>query len=156
MYLTYQRDLLKIAADSASLAAVDRMADLDSSLTDKQVVDSLTPLARRYVLANLPAGKRQRAADTLQLTVTPNRKRSTVQVDAQADLGGVAFGRWLYGDAMSNLTQVKSGTQRIESLTEVVLAIDTGASMGKTLDGKSTTGNDSRLATVKTGRRGPG
>lgn len=149
VYLTYQRDLLKIAADSASLAAVDRMADLDSTLTDKQVVDSLTPLARRYVLANLPAGKRQRAADTLQLTVTPNRKRSTVQVDAQADLGGVAFGRWLYGDAMSNLTQVKSGTQRIESLTEVVLAIDTGASMGKTLDGKSTTGNDSRLATVK-------
>ena len=150
VYLTYQRDLLKIAADSASLAAVDRMADLDSSLTDKQVVDSLTPLARRYVLANLPAGKRQRAADTLELTVTPNRKRSTVQVDAQADLGGVAFGRWLYGDAMSNLTQVKSGTQRIESLTEVVLAIDVGASMGKTLDGKSTTGNDSRLATVKT------
>ena len=69
-------------------------------------------------------------------------------VEAEADLGGLVFGGWLYGN-QDRATRVKSGTQRIESLTEVVLAIDTGSSMGKTLDGRSTTGNDSRLAIVK-------
>ena len=147
-HLTYQRDLLKSAADSASLAAVTHMAGLSDSLTDTQVVTALETVARRYVLANIPSGKRTQAQDTLSLTVTPNRERGTVLVEAEADLGGLVFGGWLYGN-QDRATRVKSGTQRIESLTEVVLAIDTGSSMGKTLDGKSTTGNDSRLATVK-------
>ena len=87
--LVYQRDLLKAASDSASMAATRHLTSLGSGATQAD----LERIARRYVLANIPEEKRARVATTLSLTVTANRAAGTVNVDARADLGGLVFGR---------------------------------------------------------------
>lgn len=149
VYLTYQRDLLKIAADAAGLAVAYRLPIFGSDVTDEQVKAALKPVARRYILANVPEAKRQQAQDTLELTLTPNRKAGTVLVEAKADLGGIVFGRWLYGE-VAGKTQVKSGTERIVGITEVALAIDVTSSMVYTPAGAwSPRGSDNRIETVK-------
>ena len=52
-HLVYQRDLLKVASDSAGVALTERIRGLDCS-DDDAVTSTLTPVARRYILANLP------------------------------------------------------------------------------------------------------
>ena len=148
VYLTYQRDLLKIAADAAGLAAAYRLPTFGSDVSDEAVKTALKPVVRRYILANVPEGKRQRAQDTLELTLTPNRAAGTVSVEAKADLGGIVFGRWLYGD-VAGKTQVKSGTERITGVTEVALAVDVTGSMSYHPTGGQRFGPNSRIETVK-------
>ena len=149
VYLTYQRDLLKIAADSAGLAAAYRLPTFGSDVSDEDVKTALKPVVRRYILANVPKAKRQKAQDTLELTLTPDRTAGTVLVEAKADLGGIVFGRWLYGD-VAGKTQVKSGTERITGITEVALALDTTSSMLYTPAGAwSPRGSDNRIETMK-------
>ena len=149
VYLTYQRDLLKIAADAAGLAAAYRLPTFGSDVSDEAVKTALKPVVRRYILANVPEAKRQQAQDTLELTLTPDRAAGTVSVEAKADLGGIVFGRWLYGD-VAGKTQVKSGTERITGITEVALAIDVTGSMVYTPAGVySPRGSDNRMETVK-------
>ena len=146
IYLVYQRDLLKAAADSASMAATRRLASLGHGITQAE----LERIARRYVLANIPADKRPRAAATLSLTVAANRAAGTVNVDAQADLGGLVFGRLLGMDEGDNEMRTASKVEASFSLTEVVLAIDSTPSMLETLDGQTATDPaDARLAIVK-------
>ena len=148
-YLTYQRDLLKIAADAAGLAAVSRLPTFGSDVSDEAVKTALKPVVRRYILANVPEAKRQRAQDTLELTLTLDRTAGTVLVEAKADLGGIVFGRWLYGD-VAGKTQVKSGTERITGTTEVALALDTTSSMSYTPAGVySPRGSDNRIEIIK-------
>ena len=149
VYLTYQRDLLKIAADAAGLAAAYRLPTYGSDMSDEAVKTALKPVVRRYILANVPEGKRQKAQDTLELTLTPDRAAGTVLVEAKADLGGIVFGRWLYGD-VAGKTQVKSGTERITGTTEVALALDVTSSMLYTPAGAwSPRGSDNRIETIK-------
>ena len=127
-HLVYQRDLLKVASDSAGVALTERIRGLDCS-DDDAVTNTLTPIARRYILANLPERPRAKAAEEGNLTVnvTPNCATGTVNVQASADLGGVVFGRWLGSN--SPRMEAKSGFEQIERLTEVVLAIDITGSM---------------------------
>ena len=134
VWLIYQRDLLKAATDAASIATTRALATLSSSLTDAQVEASLNPIAERYVLANIPAGYRDRAADTLTIDITPNHRAGTVDVSATADLGGAIFGAWLWGTVVSE-TRAESKTERVESIPEVALAIDITASMELRLPG---------------------
>lgn len=128
VWLTYQRDLLKAATDAASIATTKALSTLSSSLTEAQVKASLKPIAERYILANIPAGYRDRAEDTLTIDLTPNYTAGTVDVAVTADLGGAVFGAWLWGTVASK-TAAESKTERVESITEVVLAIDITASM---------------------------
>ncbi len=136
IWLVYQRDLLKVGVDAASLAATRYMATLPSSLSDAQVKAALKPLAERYILANLPEAKRDRAADTLVVDPRPNRLAGTVDIEAEADLGGAVFGRWLWG-SVAGKTHVASRTERMAGLTEVALAIDVTGSMGDDLAGNT-------------------
>ena len=144
IWLVYQRDLLKVAVDAASLAATRHMATLPSSLSDAQVKAALKPLVERYILANLPEAKRDRAADTLMVDPRPNRLAGTVDIEAEADLGGAVFGRWLWG-SVTGKTHVASRTERMAGLTEVALAIDVTGSMGEAL----AEGSPERMAIVK-------
>lgn len=152
VWLTYQRDLLKIAADAAGLATTYRLPTFGSDMSDEEVKAALDPIARRYILANVPEAKRRRAQDTLELTLTPNRAAGTVLVEAEADLGGIVFGRWLYGD-VAGKTEVTSGSERIAGITEVALALDVTVSMCDALNGSYLSGGcrnkDSRLKTVQ-------
>ena len=140
VWLVYQRDLLKVATDAASVAATKALGALDPSLKKDAVTTVLHPIATRYILANIPAGSRERAADTLAVTIDSNLKTRTVHITATADLGGAIFGSWLWGTGVGE-TQVKSGTERIASrggLIEVALALDITGSMVATL-GSGTT-----------------
>ena len=145
--LVYQRDLLKAASDSASMAATRHLTSLGSGATQAD----LELIARRYVLANIPEEKRARAATTLSLTVTANRAAGTVNVDARADLGGLVFGRVLgIGEGDSEM-RVASKVEATFSLTEVVLAIDSTASMVRDLSYNNVPAGDpnSRIEIVK-------
>ena len=135
IWLTYQRDLLKIAADAAGLAAASRLPTFGSDKTDEEVKAALRPVVRRYILANVPKAKRKQARDTLELELTPNRAAGTVFIEVKADLGGIVFGRWLYGD-VAGKTRVTSGTERLGGITEVALALDVTMSMVDTPDGR--------------------
>ncbi len=147
-HLTYQRDLLKVATDSASIATVRHMATLDSDWSDAQVTEALQPVARRYILANIPEGRRERAGETLEIELKPNRAAGTVDIDAEADLGGAVFGRWLWGKVVDK-THTASKTERVGGVTEVALAIDVTGSMSYHLTGNNRFGPNSRMEIVK-------
>ncbi len=125
VWLVYQRDTLAAAADAASLATTKELARLSPQLSDQAVHTHLTAIAQRYVRANLPAKWR---SVPLEMTLVPNRQNGTVRVTAQADLGGVLFGRWLYGSPVETM-QVESGSEQQGSVIELVLAIDVTRSM---------------------------
>ncbi len=144
VWLVYQRDLLKAATDAASIATTKALHALPSSLTNKKVKKKLLPTAKRYILANIPEGYRDQVKKTWEVSIRPNRKAGTVRVFATADLGGAIFGTWLWGTVVS-ATKAKSKTERVESLSEVVLAIDITSSMHGTLAGGKT-----RMQAVKT------
>ena len=130
-----QRDLLKTAADAATIATIKHFSDLDlNGVDDAQLDAALRPVARRYILANIPQAKRAQAASTLQLTITPNRATRTVAITAQADLGGLVFLDGLFKAAVLR-PAVESGAIGDISSSEVVLAIDVTSSMFYTIEG---------------------
>lgn len=104
---------------------------------------TLQRVAENYValnLAYLPQTRLTRAKETLTVAVTPNRTASTVDVAASADLGGTMFARHLPLAGNSTGPATTAVAAKVESLTvpiEVVLAIDTSGSMGRTLIGNS-------------------
>ena len=126
--LVHYRNTLQAGTDAAGVAATKRMARLDSHLTREQVAEALEPLARRYVLANLPERARELAENTLELTLTPNRDTGVVGVEARADLGGAIVGRFLWGRVIEK-TRASSGTEGIVAPVDLVLAIDVTGSM---------------------------
>ena len=151
-HLVYQRDILKAGTDAATLATTRHLWTLDENLSTEQIKAELMPIARRYILANIPESRRERATETLTITLTPNRAAGTVDIVAQADLGGIIFGSWMYGnmvsatrvDSLSDLeltdgTSDEQDTTSTPPVTELVLAIDTTGSMGYALPGGSTT-----------------
>ncbi len=160
-HLTYQRDILKAGTDAATLAATRHMWTLDPNMSTQGIITELMPIAKRYILANIPKRKRQQVADTLTVTLTPDRTAGTVDITAKADLGGIVFGSWLYGNIVSS-TQVDSlsdfyssdGTpdeddQKAQQalgtpVTELVLALDTTGSMREGL------GDSTKIEIVKT------
>ena len=152
IHLVHQRDVLKAATDAASLAASRHWQQaLSSSLTDDQIKDALRPIARRYVLANIPKNRRDTG---LQVTLTLHHGVGMVDVSATADLGGIIFAKWMLDDdaaGASKLTRVETRTERVEAdggIIEVALAIDDTKSMNFTLTGESAAG-DTRITIVK-------
>ena len=151
-HLTYQRDILKAGTDAATLATTRHMWTLDPNMSTQAIITELMPIAKRYILANIPKRKRQQVADTLTVTLTPDRTAGTVDIVAKADLGGIVFGSWLYGNVVSS-TQVDSlsdfysedGTPSEDDkkaqqalgtpVTELVLALDITGSMNYDLAG---------------------
>ena len=127
--LVHHRDTMHAAAAAASIAATQRLARLDSALTQEELIQELTPLATRYILANLPEGSRELAANTLELAITPDRQAGMVGVDASADLGGTLVGRYLWGRLGGKIGAV-TGAERIATPVDLALAIDVTGSMG--------------------------
>ena len=130
--LAHLRDVLQAAAASASIAATQHMAKLDSGLTDEELAGALEPLARRYVLANLPEGTRESARASLEVTLTPDREAGVVGVSVAADLGGAIVGRHIWGRLIDK-TSASSGAERIVVPVDLVLAIDVTGSMNSSI-----------------------
>ena len=130
--LLHHRNVMQAAAASASIAATQHMGKLDAGLTDEELAGALEPLARRYVLANLPHGTRESARDSLEVTLTPDREAGVVGVDASADLGGAIVGRHIWGRLVEKTT-ASSGAERIVAPVDLVLAIDVTGSMASSI-----------------------
>ena len=144
LWLVDQRDVLKSAADAATLAAtldVDHQLESNPLINDADLEAALLPVAERYVLINLAHLSSERfkeAKNTLEITLDLNRAQRTVSVTAKADLGGTLFSRSLpllgnYKGAEA--TVVRAGVESETTPVEVVLAIDISTSMRKDLDG---------------------
>ncbi len=153
LWLVDQRDTLKSATDSASIAAtleMNRMLDADSTLSDAVLKDGLEGVARRYIefnLSHLPAARLARAKETLDVALTIDRAASRVGVAVEADLGGTIVARALPllggytgPDAVQVTTAVKCGATPIE----VVLALDVTSSMHHKIDENLPKGGDNR------------
>ena len=147
-HLVYQRDILKAGTDAATLATTRHLWTLDPNLSTEAVIAELMPIAERYILANISESRRERAAETLTITLVPDRTAGTVDITAEADLGGIIFGSWMYGDMVSSTrvdslsdleltdgTSDEQNTPGTPPITEVALAIDITSSMGGLLSG---------------------
>ena len=157
VWLVDQRDSLKHAANAGVVAATIRLRKLPSSMSDDDVDAELLAVARRYVRFNLAAnlrdGARARMDETLEVTLTSNRRLGTVAVTASADLGGTLLSKRILdyagpGDGMT----AKSGAEGLIGATELVLAIDVTGSMLDNLDGVRVASGDatSRINIVRT------
>ena len=158
VWLVDQRDTLKSAANSASIAAtleMNRMLEADTTLSDAVLKNDLQGVARRYIelnLSHLPAARFARAKDTLVVKITVDRAASRVEVDAEADLGGTLVARalpLLGGDTGPGTMQATATVECAATPIEVVLALDVTASMhGKIDDNLPATGDNRRLNAV--------
>ena len=99
LWLVEQRDVLKSAADAASVAvSLEMKGRSGQGLTDEALEAALMPTARRYILLNLShlaPDRYTRAKESLTVTLAIDRVRNTVSVTAEADLGGTLFSRHL-------------------------------------------------------------
>ena len=158
IWLVDQRDTLKSAANSASIAAtlaMNRMLESDSSVSDAALIAALTPVARRYVelnLSHLPTARFTRAKDTLVIIPAVNRRGGRVDVAAEADLGGPLVARalpLLVGVTEPRPMKATAAVECASTAIEVVLALDVTVSMHGTIDDSlSATGNNRRLNAV--------
>ncbi len=152
-HMTTNRDLLKGAANAATIAVMMELDGRSLGALTTGERSALDATARRYILANIkaniPADKHQQAADTLSITIK-SVGPGLVDVDAAADLGNIVFGRWLWSD-VAKKTEVVSRTERVSTTTEVVLALDVTVSMCDAPDGTRAICNStqSRLGIVK-------
>ena len=156
LWLVDQRDVLKSAADAATLAATLERNRLPDGLNDRKLKKKLRATAKRYVklnLAHLPKDRYERAVETLSVKVFPNRHQDTVGVTVEADLGGALFASRLpifAGYTDPSETRVESGVERVREPVDLVLALDTSISMRLDLKGSETGDPDrSRLEIVR-------
>ena len=153
VWLVDQRDTLKSAANSASLAAtlaLNRMLVSDPTVSDADLNAALTLVARRYVelnLSHLPTARFTRAKQTLVITLAVNRREGRVDVAAEADLGGTLVARalpLLGGDTGPATMQATAAVECASTAIEVVLALDVTASMHGKIDKNLSAGGDNR------------
>ena len=146
VWLYDQRDVLKTAADAASIAAtldIDRQLAANPRISDTDLEAALLPVARRYVLVNLAhlAPKRfRKAKKSLEVELDLDRTRRTVGVTARADLGGTLFSRnlpLLGNYAGPEKVAASTGIESESTPVEVVLAIDLSGSMSLNLEGNA-------------------
>ena len=130
-HMTTNRDLLKGAANAATIAVMMELDGRSLSALTTGEYSAMEATARRYILANIKANVSQdtyqQAADSLMVTLKDTGP-GLVDVDASADMGNIVFGSWLWA-GVADKTEVVSRTERISTTTEVVLAIDATSSM---------------------------
>ena len=163
VWIVDQRDTLKTASDAPGVAAtleMGRILNRQPTIGDDALKAALEPVARRYVVLNLGHLSKDRyaqAISTLVVEIVPHRAQRTVDVAAQADVGGALLSRHLPMFGSSDAPQMVRVATRVESVTnpiEVVLAIDISTSMWLLLNGlESCTDSDvSRGCPVSNGR----
>ena len=145
-WLVDQRDVLKSAADAAGIATtleMTRILNAQPAISDDDLKTALEPVARRYVELNLGHLSRERydrAIATLGVEIVPQRLQRTVDVSAEADMGGTLLAHHMPMFESADDPQQIHAVSMVESVTnpiEVVLAIDVSTSMDTLLDGSS-------------------
>ena len=132
--LVHKRDLLKSATDSASVAATLELARLPRKLSDADRDERLHEVAERYVFLNL-MGNLGLEPENLLVRLDVDEGRGAVDVRVNADVGYTLLSNWLYDYAGPGEMAVAARTEHQRTAAEVVLAIDSSASMTLNLDG---------------------
>ena len=144
VWLVDQRDTLKTASDAPGVAAtleMGRILNRQPTIGDDALKAALEPVARPYVelnLGHLSNDRYAQAISALVVEIVPHRAQRTVDVAAQADMGGALLSRHLPMFGSSDAPQQVRVATRVESVTnpiEVVLAIDISTSMWQLLNG---------------------
>ena len=157
-WLIDQRETLRRATDAASVAATSELNNQlskDPDASEAVLLAVIQEVAERYVrinLEHLPQARLEKAQATLVVNVVLDREGRSVEVTAQAELGGFLLGGRIpfLGDARPPVEiGAVSGSDTLTSPVEVVLAIDISGSMDWDLAGKSGTMNESRMEIVK-------
>ena len=159
VWLVDQRDTLKSASDAAGIAATLQMRRVltdNPGIGEAELKAALEPVARSYVEANLlhlQTDRLARAKATLAVEVLPDRGQKTVDVNAQADLGGYLFATTLPFLSGAGAIPSMKAAARVENVKipiEVVLALDVSTSMRSKLGGAFPgPGEKSRMTIVK-------
>ena len=159
VWLVDQRDTLKSASNAAGIATTLEMRRVladDPGIGDADLKAALETVARAYVEANLlhlQTDRLARAKATLAVEVRPDRGQNTVDVNAQADLGGYLFATtlpFLSGVGEIPSMKVEARVENVKIPIEVVLALDVSSSMQVKLDGGTPgPGEKSRMDIVK-------
>ena len=148
-HLVAQRDILKSAADAASMAATLELNQLPDTLTEDQVRDRVLAAAHKYGVLNVLGNiaDPDLTADDVEVTFDIDRGLRIVSSLIEARTGSTLASGWLYGYFGPGAISVRSGVEAVETTVELVLAIDLSESMRRNLDGDSVgyTHPDSRL-----------
>ena len=149
VWLIHQRDLLKSAADSATVAATTRLHNLPSSMSDADAKADLEAMAKRYITLNVEANSKRDSSE-LEIAVTINRAETTVDVQVtDPDLGTTLMDAF-HGYSGPGEVTVRSGADLDFDPVWVVLAIDVSTSMYMTLgDNSPGPGESSRMEIVQ-------
>ena len=151
VWLVHQRDLLKLATDSAAVAATLELQKLPRSLSDADAAARLQPTADRYVRfilgENLRGDLRERVLTSLDVKVEVERARGFLEVLADTELGETLLAHRFMGYSGPQHLAANSGAEGSLGATEIVLAIDTTNSMSRALDGSNH--GASRMSIVK-------
>ena len=136
VWLVHKRDLLQSAADSASIAATLELARITDSPSDADRDERLWRAADRYVQLNLIPNLGGEPKD-LTLDLAVDESAGTVDVQVSADIGSTLLTPLLYDYFGPGEIAVAARTEHERTGAEVVLAIDSSASMIQDLDGHS-------------------
>ena len=130
VWLVGKRDLLQSAADAASVATTQRLATLPGSMTDAEIHAELLPIAERYARLNVLANTGEELEpDDVTVTLVVDRAAGVVDVRVAADLGDTLLSKWLYDYGGPGNMEARAGAEFEAVPAEVVLALDTTASM---------------------------
>lgn len=156
LWLVGQRDVMKNAADAATIAATMESEKYPDAQDDNDTWAQVETVARRYallnILGNVPASEQSGVRDSLVVEVA-DHAAGTVEVTLDADLGGTLLADPLLNYAGPESIKQRSGVQPTITPTELVLAIDVTASMRRSIiasDGFLPRGHrDTRMEIVK-------
>lgn len=160
-HLVSQRDLLRSAADAASLSATLELKGLPEATTDADARARLLAVARKYAVLNVLGNTNDpdlTGSDIGVALLDVDREEGKVAVAVEADIGETLMSGRFLGNSGPGAMVRKSGTKKFRNPVEVVLAIDVSASMSTTLTGGAPHGgsvewgyppNPSRMAIVK-------
>lgn len=151
-HLVGQRDLLKSAADAASMAATLELSDLPRGLSDQETESRLLAVARKYAVLNVLGNvdDLDLEPEDIDVTIDVDRAAGTVSAAVQADIGGTLMASWLFDYLGPGSITTRSGVESVGSGVEVVLAIDVSSSMRFTLDLRNArNGLESRMDIVR-------
>ena len=152
-HLVGQRDILKSAADAASMAATLHLNSQPRTLSDDDMRGRVLAFARKYAELNVLGNVNDTDLTAADVTMTFEMDRDLLIVNTTvaANTGETLISSWLYDYRGPGTITTKAGVEAIETTVEVALAIDVSWSMSRNLAGhhKGETHPDSRLAIVK-------
>ena len=155
--LVAQRDIVKSAADAASLAATLELNRLPDTLSEDEMRDRVLAVAEKYGILNVLGNTADPnlTADEVDVAFDIDYGLRIVSTSVEADTGSTLVSSWLYSYLGPGSILARSGVEIVETTVELVIAIDLSGSMNRNLDGDTVLPDapNSRLSIVRNAAR---